>query len=104
MPKKSNPFESYVEQRLHAMAQSAEFDSREAAKQTVTVRLNPPLVRLADGLAVRLDETRQELLLDVIATGLHEIASTFAEAHGEKSAEIYKELMALKDYQEGDFK
>jgi len=104
MPKKSNPFESYVEERLHIMAAEHDYETREASKQAVTVRLNPPLIRLLDGLAERLQDSRQGLLLEMIGTSLHEIASSYSETFGDKAGEVYQELMDLKQYQDGDFK
>lgn len=104
MPKQTNPFASYVEERLHILAINQEEETREATKQSVTVRLNPPLIRLMDGLAEKLGHSRQAMLLEIIATSLHDIATAYADTHGDKAQEVYRELMDLKQFQEGDLK
>ena len=104
MPKQISPFASYVDERLQILAMNQEEETREATKQSVTVRLNPPLIRLMDGLAERLGHSRQAMLLEMISTSLHDIASAYAETYGDRAKEVYQELMDLKQFQEGDLK
>lgn len=104
MSNKPNPFELYVEERLHIMAAEHDFEAREASKQAVTVRLPPSLVRLLDGLSEKLADSRQGLLLEIVATSLHQISRAYADSFGDKAEEVYQQLMDLKKHQEGDFK
>jgi len=103
MAKKTpNPFDNFVEHRLASIAMSEEEDRREATKQSVTVRLNPGLVRLLDQLSKNLGQSRQELLFEIIHTGAQGIAAAYADHSGDKAQEVYRELMQLTSYQEGD--
>ncbi|HCF3694721.1 TPA: hypothetical protein NID02_006100 [Pseudomonas aeruginosa] len=100
--KPENPFDNYVHHRLASIAMSEEEDRREATKQGVTVRLNPGLVRLLDQLAKNLDQSRQELLVEVIETGARGIAAAYADHCGDKAQEVYRDLIQLTQHQEGD--
>lgn len=100
--KPENPFDNYVHHRLASIAMSEEEDRREATKQGVTVRLNPGIVRLLDQLAKNLEQSRQELLVEVIETGARGIAASYADHCGDKAQDVYRELMQLAQYQEGD--
>lgn len=102
MPKKNNPFENYVDQRLASIAMSEEEDRREATKQAVTVRLNPGTVRLLDQLAKNLEHSRQVLLVELIEKSVQQVAEAYADHCGDKAQEVYRELMQLTSYQEGD--
>lgn len=102
MPKKTNPFDDYVEHRLASIAMSEEEDRREATKQGVTVRLNPGTVRLLDQLAKNLDQSRQVFLVELIRTGAEQVAQAYADRCGDKAQEVYRELLELTRYREGD--
>ena len=102
MPKKTNPFDHYVDQRLASIAMSEEEDRREATKQGVTVRLNPGTVRLLDQLAKNLEQSRQVLLVELIEKSAQQVAEAYADHCGDKAQEVYRELMQLTSYQEGD--
>ncbi len=102
MPKQTNPFEQYVQDRLQAMYINEEENRREATKQGVTVRLNPGLVRGLDAMAKNLDQSRQVLLVDLITTSLYEVIKAYADSFGDKSQEVYREISDLISFQEGD--
>lgn len=97
MTESSNPFQKYVQHRLEVMARADAEAQENSMKQGVTLRLNPPIVRLADALATRLDESRQSLLLEIVTDGLYQVAQAYADSHGENAAEVYRELMLSKD-------
>lgn len=102
MPKKTNPFDDYVDHRLASIAMSEEEERREATKQGVTVRLNPGTVRLLDHLAKNLEQSRQVLLVELIRTGAEQVAQAYADHCGDKAQEVYRELLELTRYREGD--
>lgn len=102
MPKKTNPFDNYVEHRLQMIAINEEEAKQDQTKQSVTVRLNPGQVRLIDALAKNLEHSRQALLLELITTGINHVAMAYADSCGDKAQEVYRELMGLTSYQEGD--
>ena len=101
MTKNANPFENYVEKRIASIVMSEEEDRREATKQGVTVRLNAGTVRLLDHLAKSLEQSRQELLVEIVETGVRAVSSAFADHHGDKAQEVYQALMQLTQQQEG---
>lgn len=102
MPKKTNPFDDYVDHRLASIAMSEEEDRREATKQGVTVRLNPGTVRLLDQLAKNLDQSRQVFLVELIRTGAEQVAQAYADHCGDNAQEVYRELLELTRYREED--
>lgn len=102
MTKTTNPFTDYVDQRIASIAMSEEEDRREATKQGITVRLNPGIVRLLDQLAKNLEQSRQVLLVELIEKSAQQIAEAYADHCGEKAQEVYRELMQLTSFQEGD--
>lgn len=102
MPKKSNPFDNYVQERLTLIAMNEDEAKQDQSKQGVTVRLTPGQVRLIDTLAKNLEHSRQALLLELITNGINHVAMAYADSCGDKAQEVYRELMELTSYREGD--
>lgn len=89
-----NPFERFVEERFKIMAMNAEEDRAEAIKQGVTVRLQPGVIRALDAMSKNLDLSRQQLLVQLVETGLHAVIEAYAEGHRPDEREvIYRSLM-----------
>lgn len=104
MPKQpANPFSNYVQERLQLIAINEDEAKQDQTKQSVTVRLNPGQVRLLDTLAKNLEHSRQALLLELITTGANHVAMAYADGFGDKAQEVYRELMEVTSFREGDF-
>lgn len=88
-----NPFENFVNNRLCEIAHHAHEIEQEQSKQGVTVRLTPDQLRLVDTLAKELDHSRQALMVFLIDTGIQQVAQAYADAFGDKSQEVYMDLM-----------
>jgi hypothetical protein len=102
MPKQVSPLQRFVEERLELMAIAEDHDKHEAAKQGVSIRLDPGKVRIIDHMAKQLDISRQALLLELVLTGLGEVIASYCNTFGEDSQKVYREIMGLSQYAEGD--
>jgi hypothetical protein len=102
MAKQTDPFENYVQHRLASIAMNEDEAARESTKQGVSVRLSPGQVRLIDTLAKNLEQSRQVFLVELINTSVNQVAMAYADSCGDKAQEVYKDLMSLTGFQEGD--
>uniref|UniRef100_UPI0013A5A807 hypothetical protein n=1 Tax=Klebsiella pneumoniae TaxID=573 RepID=UPI0013A5A807 len=88
--------------RLTLIVMNEDEAKQDQSKQSVTVRLTPGQVRLIDTLAKNLEHSRQALLLELITNGINHVAMAYADSCGDKAQEVYRELMELTSYREGD--
>ncbi len=57
---------------------------------------------MIDTLAKNLEQSRQVFLVELINTSVNQVAMAYADSCGDKAQEVYKDLMSLTGFQEGD--
>lgn len=85
----------FVQERIELMAIAEDHDKEEAAKQGVSIRLDPGKVRVIDHMAKQLDMSRQALLLEFITNGLVEVIEAYSDTFGEDAQKVYREIVDL---------
>ena len=98
----SKKLQQFVQERFKLQVMNEEAAMREAAKQGVSIRLDPGSVRGIDFMAKELDLSRQALLLEIINSGLGEVIEAWASQHGDKTQEAYRKVADLMSIQAED--
>lgn len=94
-PAPQTPLQRFVQERIELMYIAEDRDKQEAAKQGVSIRLDPGHIRGLDHMAKQLDISRQALLLELVKTGLHEVITEWANNQGDDSQKVYREIADL---------
>ena len=92
----------FVQDRFKLQVMNEDAAMREAAKQGVSIRLDPGTVRGIDFMAKELDLSRQALLLEIINSGLGEVIEAWASQHGDKASEVHRKVSDLMSIQVED--
>jgi len=92
----------FVQERFKLQVMNEDAAMREAAKQGVSIRLDPGTVRGIDFMAKELDLSRQALLLEIINSGLGEVIEAWASQHGDKAGEAHRKVSDLMSIQAED--
>jgi hypothetical protein len=102
MKNQPSPLQRFVQERIESMAISEDQDKEEAAKQGVSIRLDPGRIRGLDHMAKQLDISRQALLLELVKTGLHEVITAWANSYGDDGQKVYREIADLMSFKTED--
>lgn len=89
------PFQHFVKKRIEEMAFSQDINEREAAKQGVSIRLDPGTIRGLDHMAKQLDMSRQALLLELVTSGLQQVIAAWSQSFGDDYQRIQREIADL---------
>jgi len=95
MAKQATPLQRFVQERIELMYIAEDLAQRDAAKQGVSIRLDPGRIRGLDHMAKQLDISRQALLLELVSTGLHEVITAWADRQGDDREKVYREISDL---------
>lgn len=95
MTNQPSPLQRFVQERIQFMYIAEDRDKQEAAKQGVSIRLDPGNIRGLDHMAKQLDISRQALLLELVKTGLDEVITAWANSQGDDSQKVYREIADL---------
>lgn len=102
MKNQPSPLQRFVQERIEIMDIAEDRDKEEAAKQGISIRLDPGRIRGLDHMAKQLDISRQALLLELIKTGLHEVITAWADSQGESGQKVFREISELMSFKPED--
>lgn len=89
----SEKLENFVKERIQMLIINEDEERREAAKQGVSIRLEPGKVRGLDFIAKELEVSRQALLQRIVESGLQTVIEAWADQQGEHSQEAYRKVL-----------
>lgn len=93
--------QEFVKDRVDMLIIQEDIERREAAKQGVSIRLEPGKVRGIDFIAKELDMSRQALLQRIVEDGMAEVIEAWAGKH-EDAQEAYRNVQAVMSFREED--
>ncbi|MNO87248.1 hypothetical protein D3C76_786670 [compost metagenome] len=97
----SGKLQEFVKERLQMLIINEDFERREAAKQGVSIRLEPGKVRGIDFIAKELDMSRQALLQRIVEDGMAEVIEAWAATH-EDAQQAYRNVQEVMSFREED--
>lgn len=89
----SEKLKNFVKERIQMLIINEDEERREAAKQGVSIRLEPGKVRGLDFIAKELEVSRQALLQRIVEDGLQTVIEAWADQHGEHSKQAYRKVL-----------
>jgi len=98
----SGKLHDFVKERIQMLIINEDFERHEAAKQGVSIRLDPGKVRGIDFIAKELDLSRQALLQRIVEDGFAEVIEAWADTHGEGASDAYRKVVDLMSFREED--